>query len=376
MPILHKSRVKEIASNKPNAATAFNLPESAATGFRSFDAAFATADLLPYRADNGTDWEEGIGTFTAGTPDTLARTTILQSSNADAAVDFSAGGDVTVTCAWPATIGEQAHQIVVEADAGAHLISSAASVTTANVTGVIGTMHVLTIAGLTADRDFVLPAVCAVGDRVGVITPDGDATYALVLKGATGDTITGAGSTSAAGAEWSRLFIAGECVIFRCITADSAWVVECDGRIPCTAAIALSTDGDGEAAATRVLPTTVGGAWATLSNTGTTIDLSTGKITVRRSGVCNVFAAGRSKDGIADQKYYNIGINKNAVGLDDTTVNCSTATTQVVRATSAAPSASVITGDYFQLTYMSQDGGVGIRGISSYLSSLAITEVL
>lgn len=97
MPILYKDRVKEVASNKPNASTAFNLPDSAPIGFQSFDSAFATNDTLEYMATNGTDWESGIGTFTAGSPDTLARTTLLASSTGSA-IDWSSGGDVTVFC--------------------------------------------------------------------------------------------------------------------------------------------------------------------------------------------------------------------------------------------------------------------------------------
>ncbi len=37
------------------------------------------------------DWEIGIGTVTDASPDTLARTTIIESTNADAAVNFAAG---------------------------------------------------------------------------------------------------------------------------------------------------------------------------------------------------------------------------------------------------------------------------------------------
>ena len=49
---------------------------------------------------NGTGWEVGIGTYTsAGT--TLARTTILESSNANAAITLSAGTH-TVFCGLPA----------------------------------------------------------------------------------------------------------------------------------------------------------------------------------------------------------------------------------------------------------------------------------
>lgn len=105
--IVHKALVKEIASNKPNAATAFNLPDSATAPARSFDSALTTGDVVPYNATNGTDWEDGLGTFTAGAPDTLARSTILDSSTGSA-IDFSAGADVVVRVVWPASIATEA----------------------------------------------------------------------------------------------------------------------------------------------------------------------------------------------------------------------------------------------------------------------------
>lgn len=95
MPILYKDRVKEVASNKPNTSTAFNLPDSSPEGFQSFDAAYATGEMMECMATNGTAWESFIGTFTAGTPDILARTTLLASSTGSA-IDWSSGGDVTV----------------------------------------------------------------------------------------------------------------------------------------------------------------------------------------------------------------------------------------------------------------------------------------
>lgn len=107
--IKHKTRVKETASNKPNASTAFSLPGSAATGYRTFASAYANTDQLPYHATNGTDWEEGIATFTSGLPDTLVRSVIYESSNSDATVDFSGGADVEISCGWPAKLGEFAH---------------------------------------------------------------------------------------------------------------------------------------------------------------------------------------------------------------------------------------------------------------------------
>ena len=65
-------------------------------GFQSF-AAVGNGNTTYYACTDGTDYEVGIGTYTAsGT--TLARTTIIESSNSDAAVDWSAGDkDIFVT---------------------------------------------------------------------------------------------------------------------------------------------------------------------------------------------------------------------------------------------------------------------------------------
>lgn len=118
--ITHKALVQEVASNKPNAATAFNLPDSATAPARSFDSALASGAVVPYHATNGTDWEDGIGTFTAGTPDTLARNQILDSSTGSA-IDFSAGADVTVRIVWPASIATEADLLMRSAVPGGRL---------------------------------------------------------------------------------------------------------------------------------------------------------------------------------------------------------------------------------------------------------------
>ena len=61
----------------------------AVAGFQAFSAV-GNANTCFYCAENGVDWEVGIGTYTlSGT--TLARTTILKSSNSNAAVSWSAG---------------------------------------------------------------------------------------------------------------------------------------------------------------------------------------------------------------------------------------------------------------------------------------------
>jgi hypothetical protein len=68
----------------------------AKTGFQSF-AAVGDNNTTYYACTDGTDYEVGIGTYTA-TGTTLARTTIIESSNSDAAVNWGAGEkDIFVT---------------------------------------------------------------------------------------------------------------------------------------------------------------------------------------------------------------------------------------------------------------------------------------
>jgi hypothetical protein len=69
---------------------------AAITGFRRFSAVCATSDTCPYYIEvvdidgNPTgEWETGIGTYSSA--DTLTRTSVVASSNANAAVNFSAG---------------------------------------------------------------------------------------------------------------------------------------------------------------------------------------------------------------------------------------------------------------------------------------------
>ena len=73
----------------------------AVLGYRAFSSAFVTTDVVFYCAEDGTNWEVGAGTLTTGTPWTLARTTILASSNAGAAVDWAAGTR-NIFCTAPA----------------------------------------------------------------------------------------------------------------------------------------------------------------------------------------------------------------------------------------------------------------------------------
>ena len=66
----------------------------AGTGYRTFASVMAASDTCYYTISGGAEWEVGLGTFNT----TLTRTTVYASSNAGAAVNFSAGSkDVFIT---------------------------------------------------------------------------------------------------------------------------------------------------------------------------------------------------------------------------------------------------------------------------------------
>ena len=96
MALVLKDRVKQQTTTT---GTGTYTLSGSFTGFETF-AEVGDGNTTFYCCTDGTDFEIGIGTYaTAGT--TLARTTILQSSNSDAAVDWSAGTR-TVFCTLPA----------------------------------------------------------------------------------------------------------------------------------------------------------------------------------------------------------------------------------------------------------------------------------
>ena len=208
---LHRNRVQMTVTGAPGTGTI--TLNAATTGYQSFSSAYgadATVDIL---ITDGNNWEVCRNcAYTNATPQVDRGTLEGSSAGPTTRVSFTSAAIVSV---------------IATAATGNNwgLNEIQASPTGAGVTGVVGTMHILDISGLTASQDFTLPATCAVGDRVGVFIKVGDADHALLLKPASGDTING-GSPAA---EWSRVFATGDLVIFRCIAADSEWIVEVDG---------------------------------------------------------------------------------------------------------------------------------------------------
>lgn len=130
MALVLKDRVKETTSTVGTGTYALS---GAVAGFQSFGV-IGNANTTYYAITDGTDWEVGIGTYTAsGT--TLSRDTILESSNAGSAVNWSSGvKDIFVT--YPAERSvylNSAGSSVDILDIGT-LGTSTANITTANIT--------------------------------------------------------------------------------------------------------------------------------------------------------------------------------------------------------------------------------------------------
>ncbi len=87
MALVVADRVQETTSTT---GTSDYVLLGAAVGYQSFGAVLANADTTYYAITNDTDWEVGIGTYSTTGP-TLARTTILASSNSGSAVNWGAG---------------------------------------------------------------------------------------------------------------------------------------------------------------------------------------------------------------------------------------------------------------------------------------------
>jgi len=85
MALLVKDRVQETSTTTGTGS--FTL-DGAVTGFETFSGSIGNGNTTFYAITNGSEWEVGLGTVSAGT---LARTTVYQSSNSDTLVNFSAG---------------------------------------------------------------------------------------------------------------------------------------------------------------------------------------------------------------------------------------------------------------------------------------------
>ena len=90
MALVLDDRVKETSTTTSTGTLDLS---GAVSGFQTFVAGIGDGNTTYYAIVNrdAAEWETGLGTITDSSTDTLARTTVIASSNSDSAVDFSAG---------------------------------------------------------------------------------------------------------------------------------------------------------------------------------------------------------------------------------------------------------------------------------------------
>jgi hypothetical protein len=143
MALILKDRVKESSTSSGTGNITLG---GAIPGYQTFNAAIATGSTVYYTIHNLTagdddEWEVGVGTFTS--PATLARNTVLSSSNSGSLVPFTAGAsglEVFVTQpAEQALYTNQATGIVESSGNGANTIAFT-NINASNVVMVSGTI--------------------------------------------------------------------------------------------------------------------------------------------------------------------------------------------------------------------------------------------
>ncbi|MGY8732146.1 MAG: hypothetical protein ACKVK0_08405, partial [Pirellulales bacterium] len=179
MALVLKDRVKEQTTTTGTGAVTLG---GAISGFDTF-AAVGNSNTTYYAivSQSANEWEVGIGTYTAsGT--TLSRDTILESSNSDSAVNFSAGTkDVFVT--YPADKS-------VYADAAGTVNAGAIAATSLTLTTDLAVADGGTGASSLTDGGVLL------GSGTGAITPMAVLTDGQMIVGdGSGDPVAESGAT-------------------------------------------------------------------------------------------------------------------------------------------------------------------------------------
>jgi hypothetical protein len=223
-------------------------------------------------------------------------------------------------------------------------------------------MYNLDMSGWTADRTVTLPTTAAVGDKVGVTVKVTHATKECLLTAASSDTLNGV----AGGSEWSRVFITNEVVIMRCITANSVWVVEHDGRIPQKCSMRLSTGtSNTESAATFSDATAISGVWTADVDNASLASVSNDRIILRRGGIFSI-ACGMKTNVAVGLAAYNYCV----VFLTGTTIAAMNAISLAGAAGlngqcfASRTSAAIATDDYLRYRFVTSEGARGLSASS------------
>lgn len=168
------NRVKETTTTTGTGAVDL---DGAATGFQSFVNSVGDSNECIYLITDDTDWEVGIGTVTNATPDTLSRDLVLESSNSDAKVSWSAGTkDVA---------------LVVAGEVVGSVVQSVETVTADPSPGITNNGSLYLCDTSSAGFTVTLPAVANVPDGYTITVTKTSASNTLTVDGNSSETIEG-----------------------------------------------------------------------------------------------------------------------------------------------------------------------------------------
>ena len=152
MALVINNRVRETTSTTGTGAVTL---AGAVDGFQTFAAGIGNSNTTYYAISLNTanEWEVGLGTLN-GDSSTLTRTTVLESSNSDSAVDFSAGTK-EVFCTLPS-------EKAVYLDASDNQVGGFASLAADTSPQLGGDLDILTY-GITSSNTIMHPTLSGTG---------------------------------------------------------------------------------------------------------------------------------------------------------------------------------------------------------------------
>ena len=281
--------------------------------------------------DDSGNWKTCHVTLVTGTPNVFQIDEVIASEGTIA-------DDATVTT-----------YAVVSQDSLKHLLlTETATVTTADVSPVPGKSYELTVSGLTADRNFILPSASA-GDKIEVsLVTDAPADYELIVKGDTGVGVLISGNLHTA-AEATRLFQRGERLVFK-YGSDSVWYVNYDGRIPC-----MSTTG-------ATFTHTSSGSFLTLDwaslivndDRGGLVDTANDRWLIRRPGIYDVTGQIRPS-AAANATTWAVKIQKNETDVSNRSHGYQIPGASSVQAVRSSVQVNMVNGDRFRIQAQQND---------------------
>ena len=179
MALVVNDRVKETSTTTGTGT--FSLA-GAVTGFETFSSAIGNTNTTYYAIVNtvNAEFEVGLGTVGAGT---LARTTVISSSNSDSAVDFAAGTK-NVFCTLPAS-----KSVILDAS-GNISANNGSLLTNLNATNLASG----SVASARLADDSVTLAKMAPGTDGNIISYDTSGNPVAVATGSSGQVLTSAGA--------------------------------------------------------------------------------------------------------------------------------------------------------------------------------------